>query len=181
MQNFSKTFLRLKMIKTSATDLGQHQKNNFWQIEGSFLGEEHHSHLQVVFGQDGVSIHAVIFDGEIVLSPTAALVCTGDYSQPAFLSLYNKSRTYIQHLHLFIGLLQPNVQVLLTHGSPQELRTTQYSTPFSSTPQPATDTMWFIYGSCTYSEYTPPVYASSLAVAMIPQLQKAKSQISILV
>lgn len=62
----------------------------------------------------------------------------------------------------------------LTHGSPQEFLTIQYSTPFSSTPQPATDTMWLIKGLSTYSEYTPPVYASSLSVAIIPQLQTKK-------
>lgn len=135
MQNFSKTFLRLKMIKTSATDLGQHQKNNFWQIEGSFLGEEHHSHLQVVFGQDGVSIHAVIFDGEIVLSPTAALVCTGDYSQPAFLSLYSKRAEHT--FNIFIcsqGYSSPTFRFCLPMALPKNYG--RPSTPLHSHQRP---------------------------------------------
>ena len=37
------------------------------------------------------------------------------------------------------------VQQTLTHGVPQEFLPIQYSTPFSSTPHPATEIMWLIY------------------------------------
>ena len=41
----------------------------------------------------------------------------------------------------------------LTQGSPQEFLTIQYSTPFSSTPQPATDTIWLIWVENTRNIY----------------------------
>ena len=41
------------------------------------------------------------------------------------------------------------------HETPQELRTIQYSVPFS-TPQPAIDTMWLIIGEGLYSVQIPP-------------------------
>lgn len=58
----------------------------------------------------------------------------------------------------------------LTQNSPQEFLTIQYSVPSSATPQPATDTMWFMSEMTWNSANTPPSYASRPLVAMIPQL-----------
>ena len=43
---------------------------------------------------------------------------------------------------------------VFTHGSPQELRTIQYSSPVvSSTPHPTTDIMWLICKSTKFKKY----------------------------
>ena len=53
------------------------------------------------------------------------------------------------------------------HGSPQELRSIQNSSPVSaSTPQPTIEMMWLI--ALPLLEKMPPVYSSILSVASMP-------------
>lgn len=103
--------------------------------------------LTVRWWNNYIPKHAVLLQSKIVLASTSSFVPTCYNPEPTSLALGGGGRDLVtaQMLQIIIVNISggggPSITTqLLTHGSPQEFLTIQYSVPLS-TPQPATDTM----------------------------------------